>query len=510
MFAFAVFDQTDETLTLVRDAFGIKPLFFSQSPQHLVWSSELPALVKLLPQQPELNLDRGYHYVAFGDYDDGEATFLQGVHQLAPGHFVQFDLANWPKQSKSRWWWPSIEPTSKLSFKEAAECLREMFLNNVRLHLRSDVPLGAALSGGVDSSAVVCAMRQLEPEMPIHTFTFVAKGSPIDEESWADLINQRVGATPHKVAVAPLELGADLDDLIRCQGEPFGSTSIYAQYRVFRLAKEHGITVTLDGQGADELFAGYNGYPGGFVGSLLNRGQFLSIPGFLNAWSKWPGRNRKAALSILAGQLTPARYHRFLKQSALAGNRSPEWIRKTWIDSANRSDGLPDRSEALSPSKDGHGRRLMEQLRNALCGQGLAALLRHGDRNSMRWSIESRVPFLTTDMAEFVLSLPESYLLSWKGETKSLFRAAMRGIVPDPVLDRRDKIGFQTPEQDWLRNEKSSLEHWLAYAREIPFLDSTGLQKTIAETLEKPRLFDSKFWRLVNYCRWAQLQLETS
>jgi asparagine synthase (glutamine-hydrolysing) len=506
MFAFAVIDRADQTLTLVRDAFGIKPLFYSFTAESLVFSSELPALTKLLPKPPALNLRRGHEYVVYGEYDNGEDTFLENVFQLSPGHSLKLDLARFPTRQKQRWWWPSIEPRSQLNFADAAECLQEMFLNSVRLHLRSDVPLGAALSGGVDSSAVVCAMRRLEPDLPIHTFTFVAKGSSVNEESWADLVNQYVGAISHKVIVEPDELGSDLDDLIWSQGEPFGSTSIYAQYRVFRLASENGITVTLDGQGADEMFAGYNGYPGGMIGSLLNQRRFLSIPKFLNAWSKWPGRSRQAALKILAGQLVPSRYHRFLKRSSLGGHRSPDYIKKSWSKETLETDLESLNTPEPSLGSDVHGRRLMEQLRNALCGRGLAALLRHGDRNSMRWSIESRVPFLTTEMAEFVLSLPESYLVSPTGETKSIFRAAMRGIVPDQVLDRRDKIGFETPEQDWLRDERLAVKQWLEYAKQIPFLDQGRLQSAVDEMGHRAGFFDSKFWRLINYCRWGQLQ----
>ena len=127
---------------------------------------------------------------------------------------------------------------------------------------------------------------------------------------------------------------------------------------------------------------------------------------------------------------------------------------------------------SASKLNDGYKRRLVQQLRDALTGNGLASLLRHGDRNSMRWSIESRVPFLTTEMAEFILSLPESYLLSTKGETKSIFRYAMRGIVPDEILDRRDKLGFQTPEKDWLFSNKLYLKNWLLNVKDIKFLNN--------------------------------------
>lgn len=136
---------------------------------------------------------------------------------------------------------------------------------------------------------------------------FVARGSAVDEEAWIDLINVHLGAVPHKVVVDPQELGRDLDDMIKIQGEPFSSTSIYAQYRVFRLTRESGVTVILDGQGADELLAGYLGYPQAYLQSLTGKHCYMSIPIFLNNWSAWPGRSLKQALLILGSVLTPVK-----------------------------------------------------------------------------------------------------------------------------------------------------------------------------------------------------------
>lgn len=135
--------------------------------------------------------------------------------------------------------------------------MRERFLANIRLHLRSDVPVGAALSGGLDSSAIVSAVHYLEPSMRLNTFSFISANSKHSEERWVDIVNAHIGAVVHKVRPKPEDLAADLQDLVRLQGEPFGSASIYAQYRVFRMAREAGVPVTLDGQGADEILAGY-------------------------------------------------------------------------------------------------------------------------------------------------------------------------------------------------------------------------------------------------------------
>jgi asparagine synthase (glutamine-hydrolysing) len=178
MFAFALFDHQAETLTLVRDAFGIKPLFFAPTANGLVFASEMAALLALRAEAPQLNAQRGYDYLINQVQDSGFDTFVMGVHHVPPAHWLRVNLRQPSLTYTERWWNPSIAQTSRLSFADAAEKLREIFLDSVKLHLRSEVPLGVALSGGVDSSAIACAMRHLEPKMEIHTFSFVAVDSP--------------------------------------------------------------------------------------------------------------------------------------------------------------------------------------------------------------------------------------------------------------------------------------------------------------------------------------------
>lgn len=500
MFAFAVIDRERHTLSLVRDAFGIKPLFYRRNQRGFAFASESKAITALDSEGPRLNLQRAYRYLVLGSYDDGDDTFLDGIVQLPPAHWLDVDLVDGSHGPPQRWWYPAIAERS-ITFPVAVEELRERFLDSVKLHLRSDVRLGAALSGGIDSSAVVCAMRKLEPDLPIHTFTFVARGSPLDEETWADLVNAKVGADPHKVVVDPAELADDLDDMIRIQDEPFGSTSIYAQYRVFRLVREQGVTVTLDGQGADELLAGYGGYPGPSLNSLLERREFGRLARLAANWSRGPGRSRRQAALALLGQRVPSRWRR----AALAlVNRS---VSPDWLDDAFLTEqGVEIDDPGLARSDEGRGRRLAETLRTALTGGGLQALLRHGDRNAMRWSVESRVPFLTVPLAEFLLSLPEHYLLSDGGETKHVFRAAMRGIVPDAILDRKDKIGFATPEGAWFAKLAPTVRHWIADAPDLPFVRQDVLQKRFAAVLSGERPLDGMLWRFINFYRWLQLR----
>lgn len=500
MFAFVIYDKQLGTLTCVRDGFGIKPLYYSCTKDGFAFSSEISALHKLLPEAPSLNLQSTYEYLENGRYDDDGSTFFDGVEELKPGHILALDLDNIGCPSIVRWWWPSIAERTDLSFADAVLKLRHMFLDNVRLHLRSDVAIGAALSGGVDSSSVVCAMRYLEPTMPIHTFSYVARGSALDEECWVDLVNLYVGGTPHKVVIAPDELAKDIDRLILAQGAPFGGTSIYAQYRVFELAHEQRVIVTLDGQGADELLAGYDGYPGQRLRSLLERRQFRKAAFFLRAWGGASDRSMFYATRSAVFSMLP-RWLQLGSKMMLRRRRSP-WLNRPWL----VRNGVHLNANPKPPeSSDAIGRRVAEALRDTLTGRGLNSLLRHGDRNSMHWSIESRVPFLTTDMAEFLLSLPESYLISSGGETKYIFREAMRGIVPDVILNRSDKIGFATPELQWLQGCKADALKWLQAAESIPFLNATECLRDVSAMLNGVEPFTPKAWRLINFCRWTQL-----
>ncbi|MDD0808783.1 asparagine synthase (glutamine-hydrolyzing) [Curvibacter sp. RS43] len=497
MFAFAVFDRERSTLTCVRDAFGIKPLYFTQEEGSFLFASDIPAIRALKSSKFQLDWQRAYDYLVHGNYDSSTRTFLEGVDQMPPGHLVTLDLKSGQLGPLQSWWQPTLTERADLSFSAATELVRETFLDNIRLHLRSDVPLGAALSGGVDSSAVVCAMRHIEPDLPIHTFSYIARGSAVSEEAWVDQINLHVGATPHKVVVSAQELARDLDDMIRAQGEPFGSTSIYAQYRVFQLAKQHGVTVTLDGQGADELLAGYSGYPGPRLRSLIETGQLSEAWDFLNQWSQWPGRSRQLGAQQLLAEYAQGPVYDLLRR--LSGRAdTPAWLDAGALDER----GIVRRYPRQRAADQAAGRRLVSELGLSLTRRGLPALLRHGDRNSMRFSVESRVPFLTTGMADLLLSLPESYLISPQGETKHVFRAAMRGIVPDAVLDRRDKIGFSTPEQEWLSSMAPTALAWLRDSSDIPFIKKDEMLKAFERMTSGGAAFSWQAWRWINFARW--------
>lgn len=502
MFAFVVFDSALKTLTLVRDAFGIKPLFFSIDRDLVAFGSEIRAVLPLVNTAPKLDRQTARTYLIDGAYDCSTRTFFEGINQLAPGHIATIKLAGAPEATISQWWSPRINQASGLSFDEASERLKSLFLASVDLHLRSDVPLCINLSGGIDSSAIACAVRFLHPTIPINTVSYIATDSPESEELWIDIVNKHINATSHKVELTGHDLARDLDDLIIAQGEPFVSSSVYAGYVVFRQVRAEGFVVSLDGQGADELMAGYDGYPHGLIDSLLRTFRLRSAVKFFFAWSAWPGRSKRLALQYIAKNIR-SKWLWGLLYLLVGRTRKPKWLND--VDHSRESESLWDRHQEFDKEREIPGRTLAGVLRTALTKQGLAALLRHGDRNSMRWSVESRVPYLTTELAEFCLALPEDYLLSMAGETKHIFRAAMRGVVPDQILDRKDKIGFKTPEEKWIREQKSVIREWVKYAHKIEMIDGVEFEQEINKVLNGEKRYSPLTWRMINFVRWAAL-----
>lgn len=500
MFSFVIVDRRESLIWCVRDAFGIKPFYYSMDENRFRFASEIPALLEMYPKKPPYNIQSCYNYLMFGMYGQGIETFYEGIEQLPAGHLLKLDLKQ-PRYNPvaKKWWNPSLREHSQISFQEASEKIRSLFLENIRLHLRSDVPLGAALSGGIDSSAVVCSMRKLYPDMPIHTFSYIPAGSDANEEKWIDLVNERVGAIPHKIEFTSEELLQDLDDLIQTQGEPFSSTSIYAQYRVFKKAKESGITVTLDGQGADELLAGYDGYPIPRFRSLLERREYRTLWKVADSWKKRHGRTYRELTRYMRSALVTDD----LRDLTDKMGRKPkmEWLNLSYLQESNlRLNHRPVKLQA-----NGKGRRLTEALYNSLTVESLGALLRHGDRNSMRWSVESRVPFLTTNFAEYLFKLPENFLMSDSGQTKHLFREAMRGIVPDLILDRQDKIGFQTPEKEIISEIGKQVMESVGSLEVLPFLNMNKLKQELEKTLQGEAKQPLRVWHLYNMSRFIHL-----
>ncbi len=502
MFAFAIFDKELNKITLVRDHFGIKPIYYAFIDGNFYFASTLPALNKQTGMKLMPCMETGLNYVVNGTYGKDENTFFQNAKQLMPGKLIEIDLTKNLKQTVSKWWDPSTEIQNNVSLKEASETVKEMFLENLKQNLRSDVPCGAALSGGLDSSAIVSGIREIYPEIQIDTFSYIADDEKLNEEKWINIVNQEKRTKENKIHISDNDLIDDLDDMILCQGEPFGSAGIYAQYKVYKRVKEAGITVLLDGQGADEIFCGYHGYPLPRIISLSKSFNIFKVFSFIKNWSNHPGRD----LNILIKEIL----------SNFIGHKNTTYIKKIlgkkqkYMKSGYISDEFINHSFSHNyTKKNNSNRQLMQHLKAVLQGDGLGALLRHGDRNSMRWSVESRVPFLNANLAEYVLSLPEEYLISHDGISKYIFKEAMKEIVPESIINRNDKIGFEPPEKKWLHSNLEKASNILKKTKKIPFFDPEIASNLMTEMGQNSMSFDSRFiWRVINYTIWYELHIE--
>lgn len=508
MWAFAICDLKERRVFFARDPFGIKPLYYASNDRRFVFASEIKALLASGEVSRGVNPQRLYDYLSSGLTDQSGDTLFAEIRQLPPAHSMTISLDEAHAARPERYWQIDLDRKSDLSFDEAAARLRELFLENIRLHLRSDVPVGAALSGGIDSSSIVMGMRQAEPDLALHTISYVADDPIVSEEPWVDIISKEARAEVHKTRPTPTELVSDLDALIATQDEPFGSTSIYAQYRVFRRAREAGITVMLDGQGADEMLAGYRSYLVSRLASLCRQGQWLRANDLLKSASSLPDVKRKDLFVgvgsmmlpyfVRRGKVLPARLRQLASRAGLLEGSTLTALNNEWF--ADRG---------AIPWRYANGRRrdiLQKTLHDTLVETSLPMLLRYEDRNSMAHSIESRVPFLTTTLVEFILALPEEYLIAPDATSKAIFRRAMRGIVPDVILDRRDKIGFATPERHWLATLRPWVNEVLRRAEEVklPVLDMPVVRRELEEVLAGGRTFDFRVWRWLNVISWAR------
>lgn len=501
MFAFAILDRYAHKLFIVRDFFGIKPLYYSFSGGRFSFGSEIKELLQLSEISRAVNPQGLHDYLLYGLTDHSDTTLFQDIKILPPAHYMEIDLTKPFRAEPVRYWDVAIDVTQKISEDEATERFREIFMENIRLHLRSDVPIGAALSGGLDSSSVVMGMRRLMgSQLDLYCFSYIARNSQFDEEKWVDIIGNSSGANVRKTFPDPEELRTDLDHLIFIQDEPFGSTSIYAQHRVFKLAHQNGIKVMEDGQGADELLGGYLTYYSNRIASLVYSGKLGQSAGFVNAIRKRNNLNiDKMFLTLVLSDLLPVYSKKVLKKFA---KRKNSWLNEGWF--TNRG-VKPEPIERVTTKH-----KLRSALYESLTRTNLPMLLRYEDHNSMAYSIESRVPFLTPDLVQFVFSLPESYLINSDASTKHILRRAMRGIVPDPILDRRDKIGFATPELEWLKQQRPWVEKMLGgdTVRKIGLFNYEEVQNHLSEVLAGKRHFDFRLWRWINLVCWAE-QLKT-
>ena len=502
MFAFAVWDQQRQTLFLARDFFGIKPLFYWKSGDELHFASEIPALLAMGKASRKLDAARAFEHLNYWTTDQGEDTFLADVKKLPAAHFAEISLTRPSEMRLVRYWDVDRSRRSDISFADAAKQMRELFAGSVEHHLRSDVPVTVALSGGTDSSSVVMnARRQKGPDAELHTISYIASVERLSEEPWIDSVNHAAKATSHKLKIADHELGDEFEKFVALQAQPTVTPVVYAQNRVFRHAHELGFKVILEGQGADELLAGYPFYQQARLATMLGKLQLATAIRFL--------QRAPAQFRVNAGWILRNAVRRAMPTSVVRAWRARKdssvmpWINGKWADEHQ----LADNAAPLDVLSERSGDYLRDMIYDAVFSTKLPGLLRYGDHNAMAVSVENRVPFLTPKIADFVFSLPEDYIIRPNGESKAVFREAMRGITPEFVLRRKNKIGFEPPYTDWMNGMRPKLAQKLRGGRELRLLNSEVLEQHARSVESEPIANDSvanRLWRIVCFVQWVQ------
>jgi asparagine synthase (glutamine-hydrolysing) len=491
MWALALWDGRRRRLFCSRDRFGVKPFYYSWDGARLAFASELKAFGANGALEPHLPAVRDYLEQGYVDHTD--ETFFAGIRKLPPAHSLVLDEHGLRIE---RYW--SLEPRDAPA--DPAAEVRELFLDAVRLRLRSDVPVGTCLSGGIDSSAIVCAVDHLlrteaQNARPIgdrqRTFTAFFEQRGFDERPFAEAVVERTLSQPHWVTFDARELIDVLPSIVRAQDEPFGSTSIVAQWFVMRAAKEAGLKVMLDGQGADETLAGYHGYFGPFFADLLRHGQLRELGAELRAYRTLHGAGVGTTAVALARPFLPERV-RWAARGRVRGGSA-----------LVHPDLPPSNVDHANGSGDGYLRRQMQLI---LTRRGLPELLHYEDRNSMAHSLEARVPFLDYRLVEMLFSLRSGELIE-RGRTKAVLRRALGDLLPPVVRDRVDKLGFVTPEAAWLKNGLGELAADVFASqsfRERGFVNAAAAQRSLARHRSGEREAGFELWRALSVELWAR------
>jgi len=495
MFAIALYDIKKNKLILARDHFGIKPLYFSilddKKKVKIIFSSEIKPIFYsgLVQQKPNDKVI--YRYLKFRLHDDGEETFFDGIYRLKPGELMIIDDSKWEIKSYTNLKNQLLEKSHRKKLtKELTEKFTQKLIESIRKRLVSEVPVGSCLSGGLDSSTIVALINKLLAKKVEEvgsvgkiqkTFSAVFPGFSNNEEKYIDeLINHLKFEVKNYKAYPNMDtFFKEAETFVKIQEEPTISTGPYAQYKLMEEVKKQ-VTVVLDGQGADESLAGYLPYYFVYFRQLLKEKKFLKlIKEVFFAKDVFFYFLSKKILNLLKKE----------KRISVDKLLNPQFSQKFF-------------SQTFSPINDNLKRRLVEDI----FYNSLPSLLRYEDKNSMHFSIESRLPFLDFDLLKYLFSLPDEAIIK-DGWNKFILRQAMKNFLPKKILARRNKIGFTTPEYDWFFAKKDEiLKIFLSdsFAKRKYFNQKAVLQ-AFQEFIDGKIDDTMIFWRLINLELWLRV-----
>jgi asparagine synthase (glutamine-hydrolysing) len=432
MFAFAIWDARKNRLFCARDRLGIKPFYYYMTSDHFIFASEIRSILAVIPKKPEINEGIVYDFLSGGWLDHTRDTFFTSVCRLKGGHY----LIKEPYRTLIQPYWQlSASTNSQSDYSENINSFRDLFSDSIRLQMRSDVPVGCCLSGGMDSSAVASVASALSPYR-IKAFTARYQDPSMDEWHFACKVACRAPIDNVAAFAEPHEFWDRCSDVVWSQEEPFGGPGVFAQWILMRTIQSHQVRVTLDGQGGDELLCGYAKYFFFFLREL------------------WRARRISHALAMLALATLQGGKHLINFQAAkryLPGG--PRALARRlfrfefYLQNVERTISFP-------------ADNVQSQQISDIQMYGLPALLRYEDKNSMSHSVESRVPFLDHRLVEFCVGLPAQQKLIG-GRSKRIMRDALDDFIPRAVLARRTKLGFGGTFVSWVNTLSPKLEKWL-------------------------------------------------
>lgn len=491
MWAFAIWDRKQRKLFCSRDRFGVKPFYyFIRDSSQLIFASEIKQLL-CCPGVPRIANERAVvDYLEQGVQDHSKSTFFSGISQLLPGHSLIVDLSQPSISIKmARYWELTINPEEEMQESEAIAQFGMHFKRSVSWRLRSDVPVGSCLSGGLDSSSVVMTAVNSKKATTFHSFSSCFEDDAIDERKYIQEVIASSGATSHLVFPQEEEFWDDLSCLIWHQDEPFGGTGVYAQWKVMQEARKSGVPVLLDGQGGDEILCGYRKFYIFYLWQLLKHSDLRFVPEAF-AWLRNVSQNpwRWSSVRRYVPSLDGA------KHSLIAQVGSGE---------------LVEANAAYEKVSLGPGDGIRQRQKDDLTFYSIPALLHYEDRNSMAHSIETRVPMLDYELAQFAVNCPAKVKLR-NGWTKWMLRQSQIGTLPEAIRLRKTKLGFSTPQQQWLRQDVRGVIRSVVHESKLRLERILSLSK-VREQFEaflgdKPSCLDeSRAFRVLNLELWARV-----
>jgi asparagine synthase (glutamine-hydrolysing) len=507
MFSFIIYDRLDCSLFAARDRFGVKPLYYWISQKGIAFASEIKQFLNLPGWNSVLNKERAHDFLATGMMDHTDETLFSGVYQF-PGGFafagtlklLYSKITPHGRLPVYKWYTLRAESFSG-TFDDVCAELKARFRDALRLRLRSDVAVGSCLSGGLDSSSIVCMAHQLLGEEGVKgnqkTFSSCSEQSYCDEREFIEKI-VKVAKVDGNYTYPKIGRLFEINELITWhQDEPYSSTSIFAQWSVFELAAKHDVKVMLDGQGSDEQLAGYHTFFGVKLASLLRAGQLKTLITEWFAIVKVHKYTHLHLAMLTASYLTSYRLSQFLRRLTRRANDTPSWFNWRLL----RGDVMPNSRRSRSNASS-----VADFSLDQITSDSLPMLLHWEDRNSMAHSIEARVPFLDFRLVEFSLGISDKYKID-RGVTKLALRSAMRDVVPEAIASRVDKLGFATPEEYWLRNSntadfKAALNEAINCSRGI--LNVAALRE-FDDVVVGKKPFSFQIWRAISFGLWMKV-----